>query len=320
MNLFSFWFIVCDFRCWCGNPVKIITDPIGDLVEDVVDVTETVIKDTVDILEEAVDLVVNVTEGTLDNMEMTVHGVLTQDWTEIRDGTIGTTTTALYVTALVIGISTGNAWLIAASVAALDGQHNEGQLTHKTVQMIAHLETGILGTEIISRNADYIEMAIILAGSIYAGGQGFIFLAELAGIQSYLAAWNIAMGLNSSYEAYQQYDYWKGYYQEKMAEYQAWIDGQLAMAEQMKAQWFDVYGDISNSEVLYEAMPGGYLFNAGAGSDEYSVSSIHEQGALILSIDTKKDIDMDKQMHDISKIDYVRLGLNEIEPKATTWA
>ncbi len=316
MNLFKFWFLICDTRCWCGSPIQIITDPIGDLIGDVVDVIEDTVEDTVDILEEAVDLIENTAEGILDNAEMMIHGTITLDWTEFRDGTLNQIETAAYL----IAIASGDPLLVASGVAALDGKYNNGQLTHKVVQMAAHLETGILGTEVISRNADYIEMGIILAGSIYAGMKCFSYLSELAGIKSYLATWSIAMGLNSSYEAYKQYEYWKGYYQEKMAEYQAWIDKQLAIAEQMKVQWFEIYGDVMNSEVLYEAMAGGYLFNAGAGSDEYSVSSIHEQGALILSIDTQRDMELDRQMYDISDNDYIKTGLKNIEPKAIGWA
>jgi hypothetical protein len=41
-------------------------------------------------------------------------------------------------------------------------------------------------------------------------------------------------------------------------------------------------------------MPGGYLFNAGVGSDEYSISSINEQSAYCLALNTKRDVDFDR--------------------------
>ena len=316
LNLFRFWFIVCDFRCWCGNPLDIITDSI----EDIIDAGEDVVEDTVDILEESVDLLVNTTEGILNNAEMMIHGAATLDWDEFSEGSLNQIETTVYI----LAIASGNPWAIAAGIVALDGKYNDGELTHEIVMKAAHLETAILGTEVIADNAEYIEMAIILAGGIYAGYEGFNMLAELAGIQSYLATWkntmDLGMGINSSYEAYQQYNYWKDYYQIKMAEYKTWINSQLAKYEQMKTQWFNLYADISNSEVLYESMPGGYFFNAGAGSDEYSISSIHEQSALILSIDTQRDIQFDRQMHDMSKIDYIKTNLNDIEPKAIRWA
>ena len=76
--------------------------------------------------------------------------------------------------------------------------------------------------------------------------------------------------------------------------------------------WDAVYGDLN---VWYEAMPGGYLFNAGVGSDEYSISSINEQSAYCLALNTKRDVDFDRYFTNPFEIDYVGLNIDDIKPE-----
>ena len=121
-------FLICDLRCWCGNPVDIVTD----LVEDVVDV-----------IEEVPDLVVNVVEGTIDHYESMVNGIKDGKWSDFRDGAIGEVMTSIYIAAIYVGVVTGNAWLVSAGVVALDGQHNDGELTHEAVNAAGNLETNV---------------------------------------------------------------------------------------------------------------------------------------------------------------------------------
>lgn len=297
MNPFKFWFSLCDLRCWCGNPVKIITDPVVDLVED-----------TVDVIEEAVDLVENVVKNTIDNTGQIFEGIAHGDWTDFRDGTIGNTMTSVYVAAIFVGVTTGNAWLISAGVVALDGQHNDGELTHETVNAVGNLETNIFDSEVINRNAEYIELAIIVAGTMYASAEGFTYLAELAGMTSYINTFNVVMGANQTYESYQAYEYYKTYFNEMMKKYEKWVSEQRVKDRLLREQWFNLYANVNNSIFLYEAMPGGSIFNAGAGSNGYSPSSIHEQSSLILGFDDKKDTELDKMIFDNLSIDYVKLN------------
>ncbi len=319
-----------------SNPVKVIVDIVVDAVEDVWDeavrVTKRIVKEvariTYDVVhfvaiemtgmkywcEDCADFIDNVTQGTLDNLSGMVIGALDGNWVAFRDGFVGSVTTAIYVAALIVGCITGNAWLISASIIALDAQHNQGALTHTTLAELGRAEEMITGTTYISNNIDYIQIALVVASSVYAGGVGAGALSNLAGLSSTMAFLNSA-AVQSALGGYQIYDAYEKYEQavedakEKLAQYKQYISDLEAYAKAMKDRWFSIYGDIANNGILYEASAGGSLFNSGAGSDEYSPSTIHEQAGFILAYDTKKDRELDMMIFDNSNVDYIQLNI-----------
>ena len=97
-----------------------------------------------------------------------------------------------------------------------------------------------------------------------------------------------------------------------MSDYQAFLNQANIEVQQFNQMWDAVYGDLN---VWYEAMPGGYLFNAGVGSDEYSISSINEQSAYCLALNTKRDVDFDRYFTNPFEIDYVGLNIDDIKPE-----
>ena len=319
-----------------SNPVEVIIDVVVDAVEDTWDeavrVTKRIVKeaarityDTVHFVaiemtgmkywcEDCANFIDNVTKGSLDNLSNMVIGALDGDWVAFRDGFVGSVTTAIYVAALVVGCMTGNAWLISASVIALDAQHNQGALTHSALAELGRAETMITGTTHITDNIDYIQIALIVASSVYAGGVGAGALSNLAGLSSTMAFLNStavqsALGGYQIYDAYETYEKAKDDAKEKLSQYKQYISDLEAYAKAMRERWFNIYGDIANNEVLYQASAGGSLFNAGAGSDEYSPSTIHEQAGFILAYDIKKDRELDMMIFDNSNVDYVRLEI-----------
>ena len=57
------------------------------------------------------------------------------------------------------------------------------------------------------------------------------------------------------------------------------------------------------------------IFNAGVGIDEYSISSINEQSAYCLALNTKRDVDFDRYFTNPFEIDYVGLNIDDIKPE-----
>ncbi|WP_418179773.1 hypothetical protein ACNSOO_04725 [Aliarcobacter lanthieri] len=286
---------------------------MGGVVKSISKVIKPIVKVVTDTVDKVIDFAVNVTEGVLKNVGGMIEGALKGDWNQFRDSIIGSFQTTLYGIAGVIGVATGQIWLTAASIVALDGQYNEGQLTAHAVKTIGRIEKGLFGSEYILDNVDMISTAIVIVGSLYSGAKGFTLLADIAGVSSILSssAFSLASGGYAIYEAYDKWQYALELYDNLMADYQKWLAEVNAKHEQFNRMWDAVYGDLN---VWYEAMPGGYLFNAGVGSDEYSISSINEQCAYSLALDTKRDVDFDKYFTDPFEIDYVGLNIDDIKP------
>lgn len=290
-----------------GGVVKAISNVVGKAVDF-----------TVKTVEKTVDFGVNVVEGTIKNAVGVVKGAITGDWNKFKDSLIGTVQTTLYITAAVAGVVSGQFYVTAAAIVALDGQHNQGQLTAHAVTTIGKFEREIFGSKNILENVDLITSAIVLGSSIYAGAKGFVLLSELSGLNSLLSQYSdytnyFKLG-SATYSAYDAYTEWKlalGLYDSLMADYQKWLRETQILASQFNQMWDAVYGDMG---VWYESMPGGYLFNAGVGSDEYSISSINEQCTYALALNTKRDLEFDRYFTDPFEIDYENLGLEDIKP------
>lgn len=292
---------------------------MGGVVKAISNVVSSVVDFVVKTVEKVVDFAVNVVTGVLKNVVGVVAGAITGDWTKFRDSLIGVVSTAIYGVAGVVGFATGQYYITAAALVALDGQYNEGQLTSHLVTTVGKFEREIFGSKNILDNVDIITSGIIIIGSLYAGAKGIGLLSDLTGVTSYLQNYadyvnyfKVATGAYSVYDAYNQWQYALELYDKLMSDYQAFLNQANREVQQFNQMWDAVYGDLN---VWYEAMPGGYLFNAGVGSDEYSISSINEQSAYCLALNTKRDVDFDRYFTNPFEIDYVGLNIDDIKPE-----
>ena len=292
---------------------------MGGAVKAISNVVSSVVDFVVKTVEKVVDFAVNVVTGVLKNVVGAITGAITGDWTKFRDSLLGVVSTAIYTAAAVVGFATGQYYIAAAALVALDGQYNEGQLTSHIVTTVGKFEREILGSKNILDNVDIITSSIVIIGSLYAAGQGVAMLSKITGLTSYLANYadyvnyfNVATGAYSVYDAYTQWQHAIELYDQLMSDYQAFLNQANREVQQFNQMWDAVYGDLN---VWYEAMPGGYLFNAGVGSDEYSISSINEQSAYCLALNTKRDVDFDRYFTNPFEIDYVGLNIDDIKPE-----
>jgi len=292
---------------------------MGGAVKAISNVVSSVVDFVVKTVEKVVDFAVNVVTGVLKNVVGVVEGAITGDWTKFRDSLLGVVSTVIYGVAAVVGFATGQYYITAAALVALDGQYNEGQLTSHIVTTVGKFEREIFGSKNILDNVDIITSGIVIIGSLYAAGQGIAMLSKITGLTSYLANYadyvnyfKVASGAYSVYDAYTQWQHAIDLYDQLMADYQAFLNQANREVQQFNQMWDAVYGDLN---VWYEAMPGGYLFNAGVGSDEYSISSINEQSAYCLALNTKRDVDFDRYFTNPFEIDYVGLNIDDIKPE-----
>lgn len=281
-------------------------------------------------LDSVADFTRNVYSGIGNNLALMVEGVAEGKWSKFRDGLLGTFTTAVYLIAAVLGIITpGMQWLTAMAVIALDGQHNNGMLTRDAVGLLGKIEKAITGTDYLKRYADEVTMALVAVSSIVAAAYGApilgefmsvqLGLANIASLNSLLEAYSIAMGVYGIYDNLQKFEEFREYYKKLLDEYMAWAEQMQQAYAQSKAQWLELYANLENQEVCYEAMAGGYLYNAGAGSDEYSVSTIHEPSAYMLVLDTRRDTELDRTIFFNSEVDYVDLRLEYVKEPINRW-
>ena len=292
---------------------------MGGVVKAISNVVSSVVDFVVKTVEKVVDFAVNVVTGVIKNVVGVVEGAITGDWTKFRDSLLGVVSTGFYGVAGVVGFVTGQYYIAAAALVALDGQYNEGQLTSHIVTTVGKFEREIFGSKNILDNVDIITSGIVIIGSLYAAGQGIAMLSKITGLTSYLANYadyvnyfKVASGAYSVYDAYTQWQHAIDLYDQLMADYQAFLNQANREVQQFNQMWDAVYGDLN---VWYEAMPGGYLFNAGVGSDEYSISSINEQSAYCLALNTKRDVDFDRYFTNPFEIDYVGLNIDDIKPE-----
>lgn len=276
------------------------------------------------------DFTRNVYSGIGNNLGLMIEGVAEGKWSKFRDGLMGTFTTAVYLIAAAIGVVTQQYWLTAMAVIALDGQHNNGMLTKDVVQLMGKIEKAITHTNYLERYADEVTTALVAVSSVVAAmygapvlGEFFsaqLGLANIAGLQAVLNTYKYATLVYGIYDNIQAFEEYREYYKKLLDEYMAWAQQMQQAYAQSKAQWFELFGDNANGDVMYEAMAGGYLYNAGAGSDEYSVSAIHEPNAYMLVVDTRRDMDLDRTIFFNSEVDYVDLRLDYYKEPISRWA
>lgn len=263
-----------------SNPIKEIVDVVEDVVDTIVDVIKDIVNDVVDLIKDV--------------------------WEDV----------APYVSTAMaaIAIATGQWYLVASGIITLDYQYNDGELTSKMLEFSGDIEKAILGTEYIDKYSQEIELALMIASSIgvgYATGMFLSEIPELASTMAFLKSSMVSatMGAYTTYEAYNQYEAVKDYYAQQLEEYREYLKQAQQRVNSFRNMWFDVYGDLGNMDLLYEASAGGNLFNAGAGSSEYSPSTIHEPAGYILAYDIKKDSDLDTMIFDNSNYDHIKLNI-----------
>lgn len=313
------------------NDVKEIGGDFGDMLRSQWDLMGEINAAPFDMvgLDSVGDFTRNVYSGVGNNLALMVEGVAEGKWSKFRDGLIGSLTTAAYLIAAAFGIVFQQYWLTAMAIVALDGQHNNGALTKDTVELLGKIETAIAGTDYLEKYADEITMAIVAVSSFVAGMVGgavigdfispYLALSNISIMSQLLTAYKIATAVYGIYDNLQAFEEFRIYYKGLLDEYLKWAEQLQQAYAQSKAQWFELYANLENQEVCYEAMAGGYLYNAGAGSDEYSVSTIHEPSAYMLVLDTRRDMELDRTIFFNSEVDYADLRLEYVKEPVTKW-
>ncbi len=320
-----------------GKAVEVVEDVVGgvvDVVEDVVsgvvDGVTRVVDIVLDVAEKATSVTIDVVAGWCPDCAKFLSNVNDGFYTDLkgankasRDGhwkefvhhMVGATMTVVYIVAFAIGVITGNAWLMAAAIVALDGQRNNGELTAKVVDIAGKIETMMTGTEIIRRNAEYITAALIIVASIYAGQVGFGFLAEISGVASLVksAEWitkvkammEIGLGINSVYEAYREFQYWQDYYSNMMAQYEKWLENIEKVRQSLNDAFVEMMGDV---EMFMGSFPAGIKYTeSGAGGRYFSPSAVYDPNATMLSYYNEKDRYMDAIATNFDDFDFINI-------------
>lgn len=293
------------------DTVDFVSDAANDLVDFATDSAKFVVDATMTVtgtkwIDEQISggLIYNTYMGTFDNINSMASGAINGDWTQFRDGTLGVVTTAVAVAAIVAGALTANWWAVAAGIAVLDAQHNEGELLRRGIDIAASIETAVFNSRIIESYAVEIQMLITVTASLYAGYVGGPFLFDQIGLTAAMAQWsseiaiiqNVGGTLYGSYQVYSaiqsikdSQEYWK----EKLREAEEYYRKLLAKAQAAKNLWFDMMTD---PDMINRIQAGGDLFNLGAGHDLFSVTSVAEPRFALGLID-KSDPEMDKLMN-----------------------
>jgi hypothetical protein len=270
-----------------GNPLEDLGDAVGDVFESV----GNAVQDTG-------EFVGNVVQGTVNSVVNVAEGAISGDWNKFRDGVIGVVSTAVAVTAIVVGVASGNYLAVAAGTTMLDAQYNKGKILGNVIHTVGDAEHDVFGTNNINNAAYEIQAVITVAASFYGTSVAMGPLMELTGLGAMAAAVPEALktAIAYAYTGYQLYDAYyqiqatKEYWEAQLAEYQRQMQLWLAKAEAAKDQWFDLMMDY---DMRQRVMPGGDLYNGGAGSYYYSPTQPHEPCKYLLSMTGEADAEMD---------------------------
>jgi hypothetical protein len=274
-----------------------IIDTVKDAADDIVNVVDNVVDGVVDGVVDVGKFLVNVVDGVVDTATHIVHGVVTGDWVEFRDGVVSAVTTAVAVAAIVVGVLNGNVALIAAGFVMLDAQYNEGKLLAKVIHYAAEIEQATTKTSYIEEYAVEIQGIITVVAALYAGYTTAPYIWEFTGLSTATAQWATELNvLEAGYGGYQTYmaiqaikdsqDYWKAQLREAEEYYRKLI----AQAQAAKEQWF---GMMTDFDLINRIQAGGDMFTMGAGHDMFSMTSVAEPRFALGLID-KSDSEMDK--------------------------
>ncbi len=241
-------------------------------------------------VDSAANFVGNVVTGVVRNTGHIIHGAVSGNWNEFRDGVIGNVQTAVAVAACAFG----GPWGCAAAVVMLDAQYNKGEVTGNIVKTAGGIEHDVFGTDNINDNAAAIQATITVAASIYGGIVGGAGLMKLAGLSADTISIikNIAniKAAYDGYEAIESIQAMKDYWEAQLAEYSKQIQEMLSQASAASEQWFSMMTD---TDTRQRVMAGGDLYNGGAGSYYYIPSRPHEPAKYLLTMPFGSDTDMD---------------------------
>lgn len=259
-----------------------------------------------DFVSSAGNLVVNTVEGTINNSIKIIDSTLKGDFDGALKGTLGLLQTAVAVTAIGIGaffmfvpgLQGVGAMLISSGVVMLDAQHNEGRLTASAINIAAGTETAVLGTKYIEQYATEIQIIATLAATLYASYIAVPVMMDVSGMSSVVAdipnyikqAYYAMNGAYDIYTTYSKIQNIKEYYTALLDEYARKLQELSARANASKEQWFNLFTD---PDMIGRIMPGGDLYNGGAGSPYFTVTDAHEPSYLMLASETKRISDID---------------------------
>lgn len=270
---------------------------IGDAIGDVFEGAGKVLGQVGNAVADVGEFVGNVVGGTIQNAIGIAEGIVTGDWNKVRDSVIGTVTTVVAVGAIVVGGVLG----VAAGVTMLDAQHNKGKILGNVIATAGDAEHYLFGTNNINNAAMEIQVAISFAASVYASYVVMPMLLDATGISGAMAAIPAEI-TNAAQVAYYSYDIYntvngviqmREYYEAQLAEYERKMREWLAKAEAAKEQWFGVMTDY---DMRNRIMPGGDLYNGGAGSYYYNPTAPHEGGRWLLSMEAGNDGELDEMI------------------------
>jgi hypothetical protein len=263
---------------------------VGAAISDTWHAVEKLADGVVGVVEDIGKFVGNVVVGIVGTAEHIVHGAVTGNWTEFRDGVIAGVTTAVAIIAIV-------SWGIVAGTIILDAQYNNGEALGRTISVAGDIETATLNTHYIETYAVEIQILITVAATLYAGYVAGPIINNWAGLSALALQWSYELDvLAGAYGSYQTYmaiqvirdsqEYWK----EKLREAEAYYRKLIAQAQAAKNLWFDMMTD---PDMINRIQAGGDLFNLGAGHDLFSVTSVAEPRFALGLID-KSDPEMDR--------------------------
>jgi len=227
------------------------------------------------------DFTENVTSGVLDSISNFVGGIVTGDFKKAWSAFQSLATVVLVAIAVVY--SGFSILPIVAGLIVLDAQFNGSAFLLYILDVIGNIEHFIFGTDFIHKYQELIAMSLALVSTFYISYQAFDYIMHIDGVlslqrsyQSLFVAWGYIKDVMAGYDIYdgiktilESKEYWNKLLEQYVSDLQAYIDS-IAAARQ---QWFDVYSD---TETLGRVLAGGDIYNAGAGSDLYSVSDAYE--------------------------------------------
>lgn len=234
-----------------------------------------------DIIDSAVDLVVNTVEGVINSVADFAVGVVTGDFKKAFGAVFKLVTVVAVAFAIV---SSGFALLpILAGIVVLDATYNGSMFLRSVLTFLGSVEHALLGTDFINEYKEIIIGALVLVSTFYIASESYKYLQQLDFIKtikdSYATlfqAWETLGKVMSGYNIYDGFksildskEYWDNMLQEYIANLQNHID----TIAQARGQWFAVYSD---TETIGRILAGGDIYNAGAGSELYSVSDAFE--------------------------------------------
>ncbi|HOI83606.1 MAG TPA: hypothetical protein PKW30_04805 [Campylobacterales bacterium] len=266
---------------------------MGGVASAVSSAVDTIVKVTVS----AVEMIPKIVVGVANNTYHVLHGALTGNFTEWRDGVYGNVQTAIAGLAIFAGIITGNPYFVVAGVTMLDAQYNDSKMLRTTVHGLGQMETALFGSKYIAEYEDYIVLTATIVAQIVASyGAYTVIEPMLAGtkIAQVLAEYGDYIRIVNSgftiYSTYQQVQNIKEYYENLINSLLAEYERIARVAAQRNELWFNLFTD---PDMIGRIMPGGDLYNGGAGSPYFTVTDAHEPSYLMLASETKRISDID---------------------------